>query len=92
MLFAGRGFDGFATAGVELQKVVDLIFGFGVGGKPKTGRGGRGAADVGVACNKLQKIESDIFGAAGSGENGRFHRLMVAVETGRRKPTRDDVP
>ena len=78
MLLAGRGFDSLAAAGVELEQVVDLVFGLGGGGQTEAGGRGRWTPDVGVAGHKLEQIEGDVFGTAGYGESWRFHGLMVA--------------
>jgi len=76
-LFAGRGFDGLAAAGVELEEVIDLVVGLGGCGEAEAGGGGRWAADVGVAGDKLEQVEGDVFAAAGEGERRRFHGSMV---------------
>ena len=73
MLLAGRGFDGLAAAGVELEQVIDLVFGLGGGGQTEAGGRGRWAADVGVAGHKLKQVEGDVFGTAGYGERRGFH-------------------
>ena len=79
MLLAGWSFDGLAAASVELEQVIDLVFGLGGCGQAESGGGGRGAADVGVSGNELEQVEGDVFGAAGYGERCGVHGSMVAV-------------
>jgi hypothetical protein len=72
-LLAEWGFDGLAAAGVELEQVVDLVLGLGRGRGDETGRSGRLGTDVGLAGDKLEQVEGDIFGAARCRERDGFH-------------------
>jgi hypothetical protein len=62
-----RRFNGYAAAGVELEELGELIFGFRSGGKAEAGRGRAFRAEVRVGGNELEEIESDVFRAARSG-------------------------
>jgi hypothetical protein len=85
ILLTGRGFNGLAAAGVKLKEVLHLILGLGGRGETESGGRGGGTAYVGVASDKFEQIESDIFGAAGGGERSGFHGSMVAGGEWRRK-------
>jgi len=73
-----RSFDGFAAAGIELQKRRNLVFWLRRRGDSEARRGGgAGFGYVGMGSDELEQVEGDVFGATGGG-GGLFHERRIA--------------
>lgn len=77
LLLCGGGgrFHGLAAAGVELEKLGDLVFSLGGARRPEACRCTAGAADVRVRRDELEQVESDVFRAASRVDAG-FHGCL----------------
>ncbi len=72
-----RSFNRNAAAGVELEKLGELIFGLGSRGKTEAGRRGAFGAQMSMGGNELKEIESDVFRAARCGVDiAGFHMSL----------------
>ena len=71
--------DGGEAAGVEVEKLGDLVFGFSGDGGGETGGCGCGAQDVGAAGYELEQVEGDIFVAARGARGGGLRGLTCLI-------------
>ncbi len=79
----GGGLYSGATAGVEVEDLRDLVFGFGGRGKAEAGGCGGGfAAEVRVGGDELEQVKSDVFRAASGVAGAGFHRCLSSAVPG----------